>query len=120
VNNTAIARKTLVIAIVIVQLIDIVLHAATHQLELLRVSSNLVILLWAAITVSGWLRPNLRLAALVSIAAYLVLNLIFLALYGITNPAQGGALRVSLVVLIFATLALAGWFANLSGKTTTS
>jgi hypothetical protein len=41
------------LAIAFVQLLDIVLHAATNQLEPLRVSSNLVILLWLAIIAAG-------------------------------------------------------------------
>jgi hypothetical protein len=108
--------KIVGIGIVIVQLIDILLHAATHQLELLRVSSNLVILLWLAITASGRLNTQFRLSALVSIAAYLVLNLVFMGLFGVTNPEQGGAFRVSLFVLIIITVVLSGLFTLLRDK----
>ena len=39
--------------IAVIQIVDIVIHAATNQLEILRVSSNVIILLWLAGAASG-------------------------------------------------------------------
>jgi hypothetical protein len=108
--------KLIGLAIALVQLSDLLLHAASNQLEPLRVTSNLVILLWLAIAASGRLNTRLQLAALVSIGAYLLLNLVFLAREGLTNPAQGGALRVALFGLMFFTVALSGLFIYLREK----
>ena len=41
-----------------------------------------------------------------SIGLYLILNLIFLAQEGLTNPAQGGNLRITLFLLVFLTATL--------------
>ena len=41
------------IGIIVVQLIDLAIHAATHQLEPLRISSNIIILLGLASMASG-------------------------------------------------------------------
>ena len=115
------------LVIALVQLVDIALHAATNQLEPLRVSSNLVILLWLAISLFGRLgdkfRPVLgtgtafaRWLALAFPGTYLLLNLVFLALEGVTNPEQGGALRITLFGLVTLTTALSGWFTYLREK----
>jgi len=115
-KSANIAIKIIGVGIGLVQLIDILIHAATSQLEPLRVASNLIILLWLAITASGRLNVKSLLTAVVSITAYLILNLIFLASEGLTNPQQGGTLRVTLFVLIFITVALSGLFTYLRGK----
>ena len=104
------------IVIALIQLLEIVLHAATNQLEPLRVSSNLVILLWLAITASGRLADKFRWLASASTGTYLLLNLVFLALEGLTNPEQGGALRVALLLFVFTTVMLSGLFAYMQEK----
>lgn len=50
------------------------------------------------------------------IAAYLLLNLVFLALNGLTNPEQGGTLRVTLFMLVFITVMLSAWFTHLQQR----
>jgi len=102
--------KTAGFGIVFIQLLDIILHAATNQLEPLRVASNLVILLWLAVIASGRLKLRSRLLSVAAVSGYLLLNLIFLALEGVTNPQQGGALRLSLFGLVSATVLLSGLF----------
>ncbi len=106
--------KTLVIAIALVQLFDIVIHVATDQLEPLRVASNLIILLWLAVALSGRFNMKSMLAAGGALGGYVILNGLFLALEGVTNPAQGGALRTTLFVLIGLTGALSIWLVSLS------
>ncbi len=109
-------KFTGIIAIALLQLLDIALHAATNQLEPLRVSSNLVILLWLAVTAVGRSGDKFQWLAWASTGTYLLLNLVFLATEGITNPEQGGALRVALLLFVAITVILAGLFAYLRGK----
>jgi hypothetical protein len=97
--------KILGIVIILVQLFDIVIHAATDQLEPLRVTSNLIILAWVFVFFSGKLSERTKSVALGSIGTYLGLNIIFLALEGLTDP-NTGALRSMLILLVFLTTAL--------------
>lgn len=54
--------------------------------------------------------------AIGSMVAYLVLNIIFLMLEGITNAEQGGGLRVTLFVLVLLTATLSTLLTYLYGK----
>jgi hypothetical protein len=91
----------LVISIALIQIFDIIIHAATNQIEIIRVTSNLIILLWLGISASGKFNQKL---SLVSVAFYLILNIIFLAQNGLTNPQQDNELRIMLFVLVFSTV----------------
>lgn len=102
----SILSKGLCLIIVVVQLFDIAIHAASDQLEPLRVASNVIVLLWVVAVVAGWLRGRFRPISITAISTYLLLNLIFLAQEGVTNPNQGGALRTTLFLLVFLTMAL--------------
>lgn len=101
--------RFLAIVIAFVQLFDIVIHAATAQLEPVRVGSNLVILLWLVLAASGRISAYLRQVGVTCLGVYLLLNALFLAQAGVTNPAQGDEVRWMLFVLIFLTLVLAAW-----------
>jgi hypothetical protein len=98
--------KWLGAAVAAVQVVDLLLHAAAGQLEPLRVASNAVILLWVGALALGGRAANARLIGGVALAAYVVLNGVFLALAGFTNPAQGNAPRVALLVLVALTTVL--------------
>lgn len=91
--------------IILLQVFDIAIHAATHQLEPLRVVSNLVILAWIALMMTGKLGEILKSVALGAMGAYLGLTVIFVALEGVTNP-KTGALRGMLFLLVLLTTAL--------------
>ena len=104
-NNTTTLLKVLGIAIALLQLFDIAIHAATDQLEFLRVSSNVIVLLWLVVSASEWRNAKGVLAAVGAVGAYLILNLVFLAREGLTNPEQGGGVRVMLLLLVFLTVA---------------
>jgi len=93
--------------VALVQLFDIAIHAATDQLEPLRVTSNVVVLLWLALAASGKMSVSIRQMGVVSMGIYLLLNALFLAQAGFTNPAQGGAVRWMLILLIALTLIFA-------------
>jgi uncharacterized protein involved in response to NO len=103
-NKSTILLKTLGIAIALLQLFDIAIHAATGQLEFLRVSSNGIILLWLAVSASEWRNAKGVLAAISAVGSYFILNLVFLAREGLTNPEQGGGVRVMLLLLVFLTM----------------
>ena len=115
-NNSTTLLKTLGIAIALLQLFDIAIHAATDQLEFLRVLSNVIILLWLAVTALEWRNAKGVLAAISAVGAYLILNLVFLAREGFANPEQGGGVRVMLLLLVFLTVALSSVMAYLQGK----
>ena len=100
------AVRGLVISLVAVQLFDIAIHIGTSQVEPVRILSNGIIGIWAI-----WSLFNKAVAtsALVAILLYLGLNMWFLAMHGISNPDQGGALRVTLFVLVGLSTATALW-----------
>lgn len=116
--DQAVVLKVVGVGIAITQLFDIMIHAATDQLEPLRVSSNLILLLWLALIVSGRLQANSLRVAVIAILVYLILNVVFLALEGVTNANQGGELRVMLFLLIFITVILSSFLAYLYEKHT--
>ncbi|MBI4739297.1 hypothetical protein HY772_07140 [Candidatus Woesearchaeota archaeon] len=105
------------IGIAMVQLADIVIHAATDQLEILRVSSNGIVLIWLAVVMTGKFNVKFLQTAVASISAYLILNLIFLAREGTTNVEQGGELRTMLFLLMFLTITLSIWLTYLLRNT---
>lgn len=115
-NNTHTALKIIGGILILIQLADILLHVATHQLEALRVSANLIILIWLTILTFGKVKAKSLSIAIISITAYLLFNLVFLALNGLTNLQQGGALRVTLFVLVFITVMLSAWFTHLQQR----
>ena len=103
-------QYTQMVGIGLIQIIDILIHAATDQLEFLRVASNLVILVWLAILFFSWLKQVSQAASAGAIGLYLLLNLIFLFQAGLTNPAQGGAPRTLLFILVILTILLSTLF----------
>ncbi len=98
--------KSLGVVIVLIQLFDVIIHVATGQPELIRITSNVVIVVWAVAMLAGWLKDRLRPISLTAVGTYLILNLTFLALEGVTNPNQGGELRGMLFLLVFLTVVL--------------
>jgi len=105
--------KGLILAIIIIQLFDIIIHAATDQLEPLRVGSNLIILVWVFVLLSGKLSEKIKSITLGSIGTYLGLNLIFLALEGLTNPNTGAPRSMLFLLVILTTVLSVGLFTHL-------
>lgn len=97
--------KFLLSVIALLQLFDIFIHAATNQLEFLRVTSNLVVLVWLMLVFIDKTDTKFLLAVIGSVGLYLILNTIFLVQAGLTNPAQGGAPRTMLFALVALTVA---------------
>jgi len=106
----------LAISIAFLQIFDIIIHAATNQIEILRVTSNILILLWLVMVGLRKLNTNFLAVSIGSIALYLMMNIIFLAQSGLTNPEQGGELRVTLLVLVFLTIVLSSLLVYIKGK----
>lgn len=104
------ASKITGIVIAIVQVFDILIHAATNQLELLRVTANIILLIWLAIVFFGRLGQVSKAISAGAISLYFLLNLIFLFQAGFTNPDQGGAPRTMLFILVFLTIVLSTLF----------
>ena len=115
-NTSNTLLKVFGIAIALLQVSDIAIHAATDQLEFLRVSSNVIIFLWLAMLASGKGNIKAGLAAISAVGAYLILNFIFLAREGFTNPEQGGGLRVMLLLLVFLTVSSSSALAYLQSS----
>ena len=115
-KHTTTILKILRIGIVLLQLFDIFIHAVTDQLEILRVTSNIIILLWLAIAETGKFNGKFPQIAAGSVGAYLILNITFLALEGVRNMEQGGELRVTLFLLIFLTTALSILLIYIKGR----
>lgn len=115
-ENTDAILKTFGTGIAVIQLADIIIHAATNQLEIIRVSSNLVILLWLAVVMLNRYKTKFLQISISSIGLYVVLNYIFLAREGLTNPEQGGSLRITLFLLMFLTVTLSALMSYMQNK----
>ncbi len=115
-KNTDSILKTLGIGIAVIQLTDIIIHAASNQLEIIRVSSNLIILLWLMVFMLNWYKTKFLQISISSIGLYVILNFIFLAREGLINPEQGGSLRITLFLLMFLTVTLSALMFYLHNK----
>ncbi|MCA9917434.1 MAG: hypothetical protein KC423_06025 [Anaerolineales bacterium] len=98
--------KRLGIAIVIIQLLDIIIHVALGRPEPLRIVSNIVILSWMFIVQMGWLEGWKRPFSFIVIGIYALLNLIFIVLPNILTTPE---LIFMLAVFVFPTLGLSAW-----------
>lgn len=104
-NTTYSTLNRLSLAIILLQLFDILLHLLTNQFELIRVQSNIIILLWVFYL---YIKPHslsLKIITTISISIYLILNFLFIFEYGIINPIDN-SIRVILFVLILLTCIL--------------
>ena len=113
-KHTTRILKILGLGIVLLQLFDIFIHAVTDQLEILRVTSNIIVILWLAIA-AGKFNGKFLQIAMGSVSAYLILNITFLALEGVRNMEHGGELRVTLFLLIFLTTTLSALLIYIRG-----
>ena len=115
-KHTTTILKILGLGIALLQLFDIFIHAVTDQLEILRVTSNIIVLVWLTIAAAGKFSGKFLQISMGSVSAYLILNITFLALEGVRNMEQGGELRVTLFLLIFLTTALSAWLIYIRSK----
>jgi surface polysaccharide O-acyltransferase-like enzyme len=102
------------IAIALIQIADIALHVATSQAEPIRIASNAFILLGLAFGITR--KANGTLISVCSIGIYAVMNIIFVAQHGLTNPEQGGEPRTALILLVLLTVVLSAMLTWLARK----
>lgn len=114
-NTTA--SKIIGGSIAFVQVFDIFIHAATDQLEFMRVTSNIIVLIWLALFFLTRLGRGTKSVSFGVIGFYLLLNLIFLFQEGFTNPEQGDTPRIMLFVLVTLTSILSLILASKSQDT---
>ena len=77
----------------------------SDQIEILRVLSNIIIVIGIILFYRGHLSRNLKYAGISSIIIYTVLNTVFIILNGVTNSISGG-LRIPLIFLVMSTIIL--------------
>jgi len=88
------------------QIADILLHIASNQFEPIRFASNLVAAFGA---IAMWLvARHARTAGLIAGAMYLLLNAVFIAQNGVSNPITN-TLRLPLFGFMAVTLILLFW-----------
>ena len=102
--------------ITLVQLFDIVVHVADDMIEPMRITSSVFILVWLGIVLSGRLNHIPWRVASGFVGLYLLLNALFVATEGLTNPDNGDQFRTVLFVLVGVTVALSAWLANTIAK----
>ncbi len=105
--------KGLVGGLFLIQVFDVGIHAATNQIEPLRIASNLMISAWIALILLGTTVGKRILVAAGFVFTYIGLNCLFLLREGVTNPNRGGELRVVLFGLVGVTVALSVVLATL-------
>ncbi|HRN51602.1 MAG TPA: hypothetical protein PLC52_08710 [Anaerolineales bacterium] len=98
-------NKGLGIAIILLQLVDMLVHINTGQLERTRIAASLIMVFWVLRAPNN---ASANYTGLVSLGIYLALNLFFLWQNGFTNPEAGGALRIALFAFVLLTAALTG------------
>lgn len=91
--------------IIVIQILDVLTHALTNQLEMIRVQSNIVIVLWTIFLYLRTSKFSKRLLSTLSISIYLILNLLFIFQFGIINQ-QSGDYRVALIIFVILTASL--------------
>lgn len=89
------------------QLLDVAVHVATGQVEPLRIASNVIILV-GAFAAARLAPPQADRMLFAAGGIYVALNVLFVAQYGLINPATD-ALRIPLIGFVLASLVLLTW-----------
>ena len=98
--------------IALVQLVDIVVHVGNDMIEPIRLLSNGFIFVWLGVVLSGRFNHIAWRTAGLFVGVYFLLNAIFVATEGFTNPENGDQFRTALFVFVGATIALSVWLTN--------
>ena len=102
-RNRALVPLTLLIGL---QVVDLILHAATGGIEPIRAASNVVVVFGAAASVFA--KRHSRRSLIIAALLYFALNLAFLLQHGLTNPATA-SLRIPLFGFVIGSLVLTSW-----------
>ena len=89
--------------IILIQVSDIIVHVLANQVEPLRITANVIIIIWLLLP-SKNLTKSLSLG---SVGLFAILNIYFLSQFGITND---GSPRIFFWGAVISTLALSGHF----------
>lgn len=103
-KSNIIQKYGITLLIMCIQILDIIVHALTNQLEMIRVQSNIIILLWSFFQFIPTHTFSKRIMSTLSVSIYLILNVLFLFQYGIMN--SNGSYRVALIMFVGLTIAL--------------
>lgn len=103
--NTQTTLRLLIAINAIIQVLDVIVHAASNQLEPIRVTANAVILLWLALVAFKRLSARVGVISVGALVIYLALNLLFLVDAGTVNPSNGQP-RVALFIFVALTAIL--------------
>jgi len=106
IQTNSIRKYGVSILIISVQLLDIIVHFLTNQLEMIRVQSNIVIMLWTIFLFMQTRLFSKRIITTISISIYLILNLLFIFQFGLVNS-NSGDFRIALIVFVLVTVVLA-------------
>ena len=87
--NLSNSSKWFGFAIILVQLFDDAIHIATEQFEPIRITANVIIIVWIIATLTGWIKERFRSSSLAAIGVYLLLNLIFFGPKRTHQPGTG-------------------------------
>ena len=89
--------------IILIQVADLIVHVLANQVEPLRITANIIIIIWLLLP-SKNLTKSISLG---SISLFAILNIYFLSQFGITNE---GSPRIFFWGAVISTLALSGYF----------
>ena len=97
--------KLLTVSIATIQILDVLVHATTNQLEVLRVCSNGIILAWLIYLSLNKANKKSWPYSYIPTGIYLLLNILFLDRAGLINTSSGEP-RIALVLFVLATAIL--------------
>lgn len=89
-------------AVVVLQALDVLIHVASGMLEPLRISANVMLVVGAWMILGS--PAGAKGVGVANGFAFLVLNGVFVAVHGMTNPVTGNV-RLPMVVLVVGSLA---------------
>ncbi|MHA2503285.1 MAG: hypothetical protein ACXAE3_10480 [Candidatus Kariarchaeaceae archaeon] len=93
-----ISRNSLIL-ITIFQVIDVLVHVLSGQFELVRVLGSVTLIIGSYIVYSGITPASSMDYGLLGLSVYLMLNIYFVAINGLTNP-ETDSLRVPLFLFV--------------------
>ena len=100
-------------SLMFIQALDVVVHLVTGNIEPLRISASLMLV------VGAWMMLRSPAGAkgvgMANGFAYLLLNGVFLSVHGLTNPATGN-LRIPLLMFVIGSLLALGYHASLAQR----
>lgn len=103
-GDKKVSQQLFILGLIIffIQIFDIAVHVLSNQVELIRILSNILIMVWIISQVFLSLSMN-RVIGIGALTIYLILNIIFLFLEGMLNP-YGGYRIVFFILIVMTSL----------------